>query len=105
MILTAAVAFAAVSSEAPKQKGNYFAKEIIKQLAGDCNEKVIENIANQMVEYLNDLSEAQIVAFFEGFNEGTYYWCEQYGLGEEIADMFIANFYAGVFTEIANSYE
>ena len=105
MILTAAVAFAAVSSETPKQKGNYFAKEIIKQLAGDCDDKVIENITNQMAEYLNNLPEAQIAAFFEGFNEGIYYWCEQYGLGEEIANLFISNFYAAAITEIANSYE
>lgn len=103
MLMTAAIAFAAQSTQTPEAKGKEYAKGIVKAIVDDDLEK-IEIISENMGYYVVQLSESQAVSFFEGFNDGIYYYCDYYGLGEDAADVFLQNFYAAMFAELDKSF-
>lgn len=104
LLMTATAAFAATYSHTPKSKAKDFAGEIIKAVVDDDSE-AIEEVSENMGEYVEGLGESQIEEFFTSFNEGIYYYCDYYGLGEDVAEIFLTDFYAAISKELAAMYE
>ena len=100
MLMTATFAFAATSSQTPSQKGTEYAQKIIKALVVEDYDALYQNSEN-MGYYVVNLDESQIDSFFESFNEGIYYYCNYYGLGEEFAREFLESFYSSLLEELA----
>lgn len=103
MLMTATIAFAATSQQTPSQKGTEYAQKIIKAVVNE-DYDAIEQVSESMGYYVGNLNESQMESFLDSFNKGIYYYCDYYGLGEEVAEAFLTNFYAAIFAELAASY-
>lgn len=100
MLMTATFAFATTSSQTPSQKGTEYAQKIVKACVEEDYDALFQH-SKSMGYYIGNLDESQIDSFFESFNEGIYYYCNYYGLGEEFAREFLEGLYASLHEELA----
>lgn len=98
LVMTCTFAFAA--SQSPYEKGKYYGEKTIKLgLEGDeDNIKILaENAENYVDDYIE--TEEQLESFLEGFEAGVRKACNDYGLGDEVADMLMEQFVASLLEE------
>lgn len=88
-LLTTTMLFAATQS--PESKGKEFAKKSVLLIIEEDYDEA-EALGEMMGEYMMSLNESSLETFLNAYVEGVYYYCEYYGLGEEVADLFLASF-------------
>ena len=99
LVMTCTFAFAA--SQSPYEKGKYYGEKTVKiGLEGDEDDLniFVENIENYVEDYIK--TEEQLYSLLEGFEAGIYEACDEYGLGEEVADELMTAFAAGMLEEL-----
>ena len=99
LVMTCTFAFAA--SQSPYEKGKYYGEKTVKiGEEGDEDDLniLVENIENYVANYIE--TEEQFYSLLEGFEAGVRKACNDYGLGEEVADELMAAFAAGMLEEL-----
>lgn len=99
LVMTCTFAFAA--SQSPYEKGKYYGEKTVKiGLEGDEDDLniFVENIENYVEDYIK--TEEQLYSLLEGFEAGIRKACNDYGLGEEEADMLLEAFAKGFLSEL-----
>ena len=93
LVMTSSIAFAATQSNTPFAKGKYYGEKMV-QLGLEGDEEAINKLSISCEKYIdaNIETEEQIVKFIEGFEAGIRKACNDYGLGEEVADMLMEEF-------------
>ena len=99
LVMTCTFAFAA--SQSPYSKGKYFGKQTVT-VGVEGDEDDLENLVERIEDYVYDYveTEEQLYSFLEGFEAGVYEACDEYGLGEEVADELMEAFAAGMLEEM-----
>ena len=102
LVMTCTFAFAA--SQSPYEKGKYYGEKCVKLgLEGD--EDNLNILAENTANYINDYieTEEQVYSFLEGIEAGIRKACNDYGLGEEVADMLLEEFAKGFLSGCYNN--
>lgn len=101
LVMTSSIAFAATQSNTPYAKGKYYGEKIV-QLGLEGDEEAINKLSTSCENYIdaNIETEEQIVKFIEGFEAGIRKACNDYGLGEEAADMLMEEFAKALLSEL-----
>lgn len=95
-LLTTTMLFAA--TQTPEAKGKEYAKRsVLLILEEDYDEA--EAIGEQMGEYMLSLNDESMATFLNAYFEGVYYYCEYYGLGKDVAELFVESL-AGALLEL-----
>lgn len=96
-LLTTTVLFAA--TQTPEAKGKEYAKKsVLLILEEDYDEA--EAMGEKMGEYMLSLNEESLDTFLNAYVEGVYYYCEYYGLGKEVAELFLESFAGALLGEL-----
>ncbi len=99
LVMTCTFAFAA--SQSPYEKGKYYGEKAIKLgLEGDEDNinLLAENVENYVDDYIE--TEEHLYSFLEGIEAGIRKACNDYGLGEEVADMLLEEFAKSFLSEL-----
>lgn len=101
LVMTSSIAFAATQSNTPFAKGKYYGEKMV-QLGLEGDEEAINKLSTSCEKYIdaNIETEEQIVKFIEGFEAGIRKACNDYGLGEEVADMLMEEFAKALLSEL-----
>lgn len=96
-LLTTTMLFAATQS--PEAKGKEYAKKsVLLILEEDYDEA--EAMGEKMGEYMLSLNEESLDTFLNAYVDGVYYYCEYYGLGEDVAELFLESFAGALLGEL-----
>lgn len=88
-LLTTTMLFAA--TQTPEAKGKEYAKRSVLMILEEDYDEA-EAIGEQMGEYMSSLNDESVETFLNAYVEGIYYYCEYYGLGKEVAELFLESF-------------
>lgn len=93
--------FAFAQSQSPYSKGKYFGKKMI-ELAFSEDEAAADKLGNDVEKYINNYveTEEQLENFLDGLESGIYEACDEYGLGEDIADQIVEAFATELLAEL-----
>lgn len=101
LVMTSSIAFAATQSNTPYAKGKYYGEKIV-QLGLEGDEEAITKLGTSCGNYIdaNIETEEQLVKFREGFEAGIRKVCNDYGLGEEFADILMEELTKAILSEL-----
>lgn len=101
LVMTSSIAFAATQSNTPYAKGKYYGEKIV-QLGLEGDEEAINKLSTRCDNYIvaNIETEEQMIKFLDGFEAGIRKACDDYGLGEEVADMLLEEFAKSLMSEL-----
>ena len=88
-LLTTTMLFAA--TQTPEAKGKEYAKRSVLMILEEDYDEA-EAMGEQMGEYIMSLNDESMETFLNAYVEGLYYYCEYYGLGKEVAELFLESF-------------
>lgn len=95
-LLTTTMLFAA--TQTPEAKGKEYAKRsVLLILEEDYDEA--EAMGEKMGEYMLSLNDESLEIFLNAYVEGVYYYCEYYGLGKDVAELFLESFAGALLGE------
>lgn len=93
--------FAFAQSQSPYSKGKSFGKKTIECAITE-DDNALERLCTDIESYCQNYIETEedFSNFLEGFKSGIYAGCEQYDLGEDIAETAWKEFATVVFEEL-----
>lgn len=95
-LLTTTMLFAA--TQTPETKGKEYAKRsVLLILEEDYDEA--EAMGEKMGEYMLSLNDESLEIFLNAYVEGVYHYCEYYGLGKDVAELFLESFAGALLGE------
>lgn len=100
LVMTCTLAFAA--SQSPYEKGKYFGYKTV-ELGIEGDEDDINELSSAVEKYVdyNIETEEQLVSFLDGFERGVRNACDEYGLGDDVANMLLEMFAEAMLEELS----
>ena len=95
-LLTTTMLFAA--TQTPEAKGKEYAKRSVLMILEEDYDEA-EAMGEQMGEYMLSLNDESLEIFLNAYVEGVYYYCEYYGLGKDVAELFLESFAGAILGE------
>ena len=99
LVMTCTFAFA--QTQSPYSKGKYFGKKLI-QTAVEGDEAASDRLDDEVEAYIdnNVETEEDLENFLNGLEAGIRQGCNDYGLGDEIADMILEELAMALLAEL-----